>query len=125
MSDHQMWAYCDVRSDGTITYYGVAEDHHTQARPNVHAVNALRWVEEAVAWLGTQGWELVSVVEGTDRTFYFKRPLQEQGAEILAEAIGLETATAAVIEPNPDATEERTEPVIDPARLIEEEFLPD
>ena len=124
MSEHTLWAYCDVRPDGTITYYGVAEDHQTQVRPNVQAVDTRRWVEEAVAWLGTQGWELVGVVRmEDDRTFYFKRPIQQQAADVLAQTIDLEAATATIPERSVDDSPEI--PIVDPARLIEEEFLPE
>jgi hypothetical protein len=126
MRDYQPWAYCDVRSDGTITYYGVADAHRTQMRPNVQAVDTLRWVEEAVAWLGTQGWELISVVERDDgRTFYFKRPVQDQTADVDAEAISLEAATATDISLDRRMDDAPEVTRVDPARLIEEEFLPD
>lgn len=125
MRDRQAWIYCDVRPDGTITYYGMAGAHRTQARPNVHRVETTRWVEEAVAWLGLQGWELVSVAQGDGRTFYLKRPIDEHTAEISAERSGTVAAGVSVAEvidhpgDNPDI------PAIDPMRLIEEEFLPD
>ncbi|HVL25860.1 MAG TPA: hypothetical protein VM450_17345 [Thermomicrobiales bacterium] len=124
MSARRGWAYCDVRHDGSITFYGVADDHHTQARPNIHGIEARRWVEEAVAWLGAQGWELVAVVQGEGRTFYFKRPLDDEivgGEELLATA-GIEQR-GSDLEEGPD--EEAGVSVIDPARLIEEEFLPE
>src|SRR4051794_41857769 len=72
--NQQGWAYCDVRPDGTITYYGVADAHQTQARPNVQAVAAARWGEEAVAWLGLQGGGLGAGLDGGGRPHYFKRP---------------------------------------------------
>ncbi len=80
-----------------------------------------RWVEEAVAWHGLHGRELVSVTDGDGRTFYFKRPVDEQTAEVAAVSVG-RTATgvsAAEIADDPDGT------TINPVRLIEEEFLPD
>lgn len=121
MRNRQTWAYCDVRSDGTITYYGVARAHRTQARPNVHKVETTRWVEEAVAWLGLQGWEIVGVVQDEGRTFYLKRPIDEHTAEVAAERSGTVAAGVSIAEviDDPDV------PAIDPVRLIEEEFLPD
>ena len=38
MHDQRTWAYCDVRPDGTITYYGVADALQVQPRPNMGAV---------------------------------------------------------------------------------------
>jgi hypothetical protein len=81
-------------------------------------------VEEAVAWLGTQGWELVSVVLAEDdRTFYLKRPVRDQTADILAQPLARETATATA--PDLPVNDTPEIPVLDPARLIEEEFLPE
>jgi len=125
MRDRQTWAYCDVRPDGTITYYGVARAHRTQARPNIHAVDTTRWVEEAVAWLGLQGWELVNVVQTDERTFYFKRPVDEQEAEVAAERLGTVTAGVSAAEVTEVLDDEPGERRIDPVRLVEEEFLPD
>lgn len=125
MSDRRGWAYCDVRPDGTITYYGVADDHRTQGRPNVHAVDATRWVEEAVAWLGLQGWELVGVVQDEGRTYYFKRPITDRGADIEAERIGIAAVGATVAAGDPLPEDDPEAPAIDPVRLIEEEFLPE
>jgi len=122
----QTWAYCDVRPDGTITYYGVADAHRIQARPNIHAVDTRRWVEEAVAWLGLQGWEMVGVVqgEGEGRTFYFKRTIDESTAGLEAEHIGVAFAGVGLAEAG-SLPEEPDIPAINPVRLIEEEFLPD
>ncbi len=125
MRDQQTWAYCDVRPDGTITYYGVADAHRTQARPNIHAVDTTRWVEEAVAWLGLQGWELVSVTDGDGRTFYFKRPVDEQTAEVAAARVGRAATGVSAAEMPDDPVDDPDESTIDPVRLIEEEFLPD
>lgn len=125
MSDRQRWAYCDVRHDGTITYYGIADGHRTQVRPNVNAVNINRWVEEAVAWLGWQGWELVSVAHGEGRTFYLKRPIDEHTAGIEAHKIGMESAGLAVAEQDLRLDVDADARAINPARLIEEEFLPE
>ncbi|HEV2074298.1 MAG TPA: hypothetical protein VGR29_11730 [Thermomicrobiales bacterium] len=125
MRDQQRWAYCDVRPDGTITYYGIAEGHRIQARPNVHAVDTNRWVEEAVAWLGWQGWELVSVVHGEGRTFYFRRPIAEHTAEVEAQNIGMEAVSLAVAEEDLVLDADADARSINPARLIEEEFLPE
>jgi hypothetical protein len=125
MRERHAWAYCDVRPDGTITYYGVAGDHRTQARPNIQAVDARRWTEEAVAWLGLQGWELVAVVPGEGPTFYFKRPIDEQVATLEIEQADAAIAGIAVSGVNdvPDDDTDRSQ--IDPVRLIEEEFLPE
>ena len=125
MRDERTWAYCDVRPDGTITYYGVAKSHRTQARPNIHAVDTTRWVEEAVAWLGLQGWELVNVVQAEERTFYFKRPIDERTAEVAEERLGTVTAGASAAEVIDAIDEDPGKRAIDPVRLIEEEFLPD
>lgn len=125
MSSRQTWTYCDVRPDGTITYYGVAKAHRTQARPNIHAVDTTRWVEEAVAWLGLQGWELVNVVQGEERTFYFKRPIDERTAEVAEERLGTVIAGVSAAEVIDVLDEDFGERTIDPVRLVEEEFLPD
>jgi hypothetical protein len=123
--NQQGWAYCDVRPDGTITYYGVADAHQTQARPNVQAVAATRWVEEAVAWLGLQGWELVAVLDGAGRTFYFKRPLDATGADLMAERVGAAVEGVRMPDDVAPPDDEPGRSPIDPVRLIEEEFLPD
>ena len=125
MQERRTWAYCDVRPDGTITYYGVADDHRTQARPNVHAVDTERWAEEAVAWLGLQGWELIGVVHGEGRTFYFRRPIDArtetfEGEDVAAAGAGTTPPEVGVV-----AGEEPDAAGIDPVRLIEEEFLPE
>ena len=125
MHTHTAWAYCDVRPDGTITYYGVAEAHQVQPRPNIGAVEPTRWVEEAVAWLGLQGWELVSVSAAPSRTYYLKRPIDASGADPEADLIAVEFTdgrpeqTAPAPDDGPDLS------TIDRVRLIEEEFLPD
>lgn len=124
MRSQQTWAYCDVRPDGTITYYGVADAHRTQARPNIHAVDTRRWVEEAVAWLGLQGWEMVGVVQGEGRTF-FKRPVDGHTAEIGTARVGTEATGVGLAEVGSFPEGEPALPAIDPVRLIEEEFLPD
>lgn len=125
MRNQPTWAYCDVRSDGTITYYGVAGAHRTQARPNVQAVDTERWVEEAVAWLGLQGWELAGVVQGDGRTFYLKRAIDAHTADIEALRIGAAAAGLSLADVGMDDPDDQDIPSIDPARLIEQEFLPD
>jgi hypothetical protein len=125
MNDAKAWAYCDVRPDGTITYYGVADAHQVQPRPNIGAVEPTRWVEEAVAWLGLQGWELVTVSAGISRTYYLKRPIDSSGADLEADLIAVEFTsegpeqTASAPDEGPDLS------TVDRVRLIEEEFLPD
>jgi hypothetical protein len=102
----------------------VAENHRTQARPNIHAVNAQRWAEEAVAWLGLQGWELVAVVQGEGPTFYFKRPLDDDTAVLEAERLA-DAAAGPVGNAERGPADDAGAPDIDPVRLIEEEFLPE
>ncbi len=125
MRDQRTWAFCDVRPDGTITYYGEAGAHRTQARPNVHAVETERWVEEAVAWLGLKGWELGSVMHDDGRTFYLKRSIDSSTADVDALGVGAEATGVSLAEIGIDPEEEPDVPRIDPVRLIEEEFLPD
>ncbi len=123
--DPQAWAYCDVRRDGTITYYEVGDAHRVQPRPNIAAVNATRWAEEAVAWLGLQGWELVSVSAGTDRTFYFKRPIDTPTGELEALLVAMESTDAGPEDTAATPDDGSDLSLVDQVRLLEEEFLPD
>jgi hypothetical protein len=63
-------------------------------------------------------------VQGEGRTFYFKRPIREQTADVAAAASALEAAAATPLS-DPHLEDPPALPVIDPARLIEEEFLPE
>lgn len=125
MHDQRAWAYCDVRLDGTITYYGGADADQVQPRPNIGAVEPTRWVEEAVAWLGLQGWELVAVSAGADRTYYLKRAIDTPSAELEADLVTVESTDVSLKETAPPADEGPDLSTIDRVRLIEEEFLPD
>ena len=65
------------------------------------------------------------MVHGEGRTFYFKRPIDEQSAEIEAENIGMEAVGLAVAEKDLALDVDADARSINPARLIEEEFLPE
>jgi hypothetical protein len=123
--DQRAWAYCDVRPDGTITYYGVADAHRMQPRPNIGGVESTRWVEEAVAWLGLQGWELVAVSAGADRTYYFKRPIDTASADLDTDLVAIEVSDERSGGTGPSSEEDPDLSNVDRVRLIEEECLPD
>ncbi len=125
MRNPQVWAYCDVRLDGTITYYGVGDAHQVQPRPNIGSVDASRWAEEAVAWLGLQGWELVSVSTFADRTFYFKRPLDTPADELETLLLTMESTDADSEDTSATPDDGSDLSSVDQVRLLEEEFLPD
>lgn len=125
LRDHLFWAHRDVRHDGTITCYGIAEDHLTRARPNIHALDAGRWGEVSVAWLGTQGWELIAVAEGAGSTFYLKCTIEERSATLEIQVSGMETTGVSVTNEKVLLEDTANTLTINPVRLINEEFLGD
>jgi hypothetical protein len=125
MHGERVWASGDVRPDGTITYYGIADAHREQPRPNIGAVEPTRWAGEAVAWLGLQGWELVAVSAGISRTYYLKRPIDASDADLEADLIAVEFTSESPEQTAPAPDKGPDQSTVDRVRLIEEEFLPD
>jgi hypothetical protein len=85
MDSAQRWEYCHVEDDGMITYFGV-EGYHAEHVPESDDDDYTAR-SKRIAWLGTQGWELVTIVEYLNEdafpvTMYFlKRPLADAAVE--------------------------------------------